>query len=267
MTLLTPARRSATEVELRAGPLRARFDPARGMLATSLRLRGTELLGPLGMPFLHPWANRLSDPLDGLDLPRDESGLPIHGTHPAAWTVEARTAASFMASLRFDAVPAFPYAHRVTHLVRLSVAALRIDTSVRPAAREAVPVAFGFHPYLRLRRDEVVALPARRRLVADERLIPTGASVPQRAEAAPLGARTFDDGYEVAGRARFGIGRRLAVAFLGGYTHAQVYAPPGSDFVCFEPMTAPTNALVTGAGLRHVVPGRALRAAFEVRVA
>jgi hypothetical protein len=50
---------------------------------------GEELLGPLGMPFLHPWANRLSDPLDGADVPRDERGLPIHGTHPASWTVEA----------------------------------------------------------------------------------------------------------------------------------------------------------------------------------
>ena len=249
-----------------AGPLQTRFDPARGMLGTSMRWNGEELLGPLGIPFLHPWANRLSDPLAGADVPRDDNGLPIHGTHPAAWTVEAQAGTSLFATLRYDAVPVFPFAHRVTQLVRLSPGGVRIDTTVRPTGDEAVPVAFGFHPYFRVSRDEVVALPARRRLVADERLIPTGEVVEEPAELAPLGDRAFDEGYEVAQGARFAIGRRLVVAFLGGYTHAQFYAPPGSDFICFEPMTAPVNALVSGAGLRRVAPGDVFRAAFEIRV-
>jgi galactose mutarotase-like enzyme len=263
----TVAPRRPGGVALTAGPLHATFDPARGMLGSSLRLRGRELLGPLGMPFLHPWANRLSDPLDGLDVPRDDTGLPIHGTHPAAWTIDASTRASLSASLHYDAVPAFPYAHVVSHLVRLSRTAVRVDTAVRSAGTAAIPIAFGFHPYFRLDREELVALPDRRRLLTDERLIPSGPSVDEPAELAPLGERTFDDGYAVADRARFAIGRRLSVAFLTGYTHAQVYAPAGSDFVCFEPMTAPVNALVSGAGLRHVVPRHVFRAAFEIRVA
>ena len=252
---------------LAAGPLHATFDAARGLTITSLTYAGEPLLGPLGIPFLHPWANRLTTRLPGEDVPRDDAGLPIHGVHPRAWTIEAQAGPTLFAALSFGAEPVFPYAHRVTQLVRLTERTLRIDTTLRPTGAAAVPIAFGFHPYFRLSRDEVVALPERAHLTTDERLIPTGACRPEPAELAPLAARTFDDGYAVGQRARFAIGTRLSVTFLAGYTHAQVYAPAGSDYVCFEPMTAPTNALVTRDGLRHVEPGDVFRAGFEIRIA
>jgi hypothetical protein len=46
-----------------------------------------------------------------------------------------------------------------------------------------------------------------------------------------------------------GGGRRIIVRFEEGYSHAQVYGPPEQDLICFEPMTAPVNALVSGDGL------------------
>jgi aldose 1-epimerase len=64
----------------------------------------------------------------------------------------------------------------------------------------------------------------------------------------------------------FAIGSRLTVTFLAGYPFAQVFAPPASDFVCFEPMTAPTNALRSGVGLRLVEAGNAFAAAFSIAV-
>jgi galactose mutarotase-like enzyme len=55
--------------------------------------------------------------------------------------------------------------------------------------------------------------------------------------------------------------------FVQGYRFAQVFAPPGSDFVCFEPMTAPTNALVSGGpDLPVVEPGGRHDAAFAIAV-
>ena len=55
---------------------------------------------------------------------------------------------------------------------------------------------------------------------------------------------------------------------LRGYPFAQVFAPPGSDFVCFEPMTAPANALARGGpDLTLVAPGESYGAAFAVGVA
>ena len=59
-------------------------------------------------------------------------------------------------------------------------------------------------------------------------------------------------------------GRRLSVTFDEGFDWAQVYAPPGKDFICFEPMTAPTDALNSGEGLQVLEPGQRHRARFTV---
>jgi aldose 1-epimerase len=57
------------------------------------------------------------------------------------------------------------------------------------------------------------------------------------------------------------------MAFLRGYPVAQVFSPPGASFICFEPMTAPGNALVRGGPeLRLVAPGGRFIAAFALRV-
>ena len=61
-------------------------------------------------------------------------------------------------------------------------------------------------------------------------------------------------------------GRRITVTFLEGYPFAQVYAPPGQDLICFEPMTAPGNALISHDGLRLVPPGEPFTAAFRITV-
>jgi aldose 1-epimerase len=120
------------------------------------------------------------------------------------------------------------------------------------------------------REEWTLSLPARRRLLTDGRGIPTGQTVREHAEEGPLGRRRFDDGYDGLGPepafSLAGGGRSVTVRFLRGYTVAQVFAPCEEDVVCFEPMTAPTDALVTGSGLRLTPPGEGFRAALEVRV-
>jgi aldose 1-epimerase len=63
-----------------------------------------------------------------------------------------------------------------------------------------------------------------------------------------------------------GACRRITVELLAGYPYAQVFAPKGSDCVALEPMTAPTNALVSGRGLHLVSPGQEFQATFRIRV-
>ena len=110
----------------------------------------------------------------------------------------------------------------------------------------------------------------RRRARLDERGIPTGESEPVHEASGPLGRRTFDDLFdELEEPAQFAVaaaGRSLTVSFDQGYHFAQVYAPDESDFICFEPMTAPTNALVSGDRLTVVPAGDAYRARFTVAV-
>ena len=56
--------------------------------------------------------------------------------------------------------------------------------------------------------------------------------------------------------------------FGEGYGFAQVYAPADDDVIAFEPMTAPTNALVRGGPeLPILQPGDHYEAGFRITVA
>jgi aldose 1-epimerase len=291
-------------VTLAAGELEATFLPGLGMLGASLRHQGEELLAlpggvagyrdghVTGLPILAPWANRLGGrryqaagvqvDLEGLPLHTDPGGLPIHGTltaHPG-WRLELLAAEADRAVLRagFDygawpeLLAAFPFPHQLTVEASLAGAALEVATTLRAGGPRPVPVAFGWHPYLRLpgppRASWRLLLPERQHLELDHSGLPTGLAAPEPTEAEPLGERTFDDLYALGPDRTLGLeadGRRLLVAYGAGYRHAQVFAPPGSGFVCLEPMAAPTNAL--GAGTCPLVePGGAFTARFALRV-
>jgi galactose mutarotase-like enzyme len=287
----------------------ATFAPTKGMIGCSLRHRGAELLGQrgglakyaasgstMGIPLLHPWANRLSgfsytvgdravsiDPHSPL-LHRDANGLPMHGLLGASphWRVVRRdaTAANARLSAVFDfaaesaLLAAFPFPHTLALDVELRGARLTLTTTLRPSGDVAVPVSFGFHPYLQLpnvdRAVWHIEAPVQRHLLLDQRSIPTGASEAIFIEPGPLGDRSFDDLYTDLHRpADFvlaGGGRRITVEFDEGYPFAQIYAPAAEPLICFEPMTAPTNALVSGEGLTLAAPGTEYRAVFSIAV-
>jgi aldose 1-epimerase len=294
-------------VTLAAGQLEASLLPGLGLLGTSLRHRGEELLAlpggvegyrdghVTGLPLLAPWANRLPGwryraagvevDLDGLDLHTDPGGLPIHGTLTAhrGWRLERLAADADRAVLEAgldygdwpELLAAFPFPHRLTVTFALQGASLAVTTTLTATGDRPVPVAFGWHPYLRLpgapRAAWRLLLPFRTHLELDDRGLPTGKAADEPAEAAPVGERTFDDLYVLdadPAERRLGLeaaGRRLVVGYGDGYDHAQVFAPPGAEFVCLEPMTAPTAALATGA-TPLVAPGDSFSARFTIGV-
>ncbi|MEO6496379.1 MAG: aldose 1-epimerase, partial [Solirubrobacteraceae bacterium] len=277
-----------------AGGLEAVYVPSAGMVCRSLRHRGEELLGQrggldryvaergtMGIPLLHPWANRLSasrlslagQTVDavaaGPAAAVDPNGLPIHGLLSAHDGWEVMVADSSRISARFDfaaqpeLMAAFPFPHELRMDVALQDATLTVTTTLQATGDRPVPISFGYHPYFALpgvpRADWEVELPVEEHLVVDDRMIPTGVREPaQGVESGPLGDRTFDDGYAVEPGARFALaggGRRIEVAFERGYPIAVIYAPDNDDVVCFEPMTAPTNALGSGDGPQFIQPG------------
>jgi aldose 1-epimerase len=287
-------------VSISSGPLEATFLPRLGMLGSSLRHGGEELLalpGGLdgyrrgnvtGLPLLAPWANRLGArryevdgtvvDLEGLDLTTDEHGLPIHGTMTArpGWDVTVARPNSLTARFDFGAHPdllaSFPFPHELRIEATVQATTLRVDTSLLPTGDRPVPVSFGYHPYLRLpgeRRENVrLRLPERRHLELDDRQLPTGRAQVEEAEDEPVGTRTFDELYELGDDRRLeltGGGRRLVLELGDGYGHAQVFTPPGAESVCLEPMTAPVNALVDG-GCALAKPGTSFTARFSLRV-
>jgi aldose 1-epimerase len=290
-------------VSLVAGPLAATVLPGLGLLGTSLRFHGDEFLSlpggvdgyaaghTTGLPLLAPWANRLEGdryrvgPLT-VDLAgaprvhRDAAGLPIHGTLGAepGWELvrlatDARSAVMISrldVGSRPDLLQSFPFAHVLTVELRLDAAALTVATSLRATGRRRVPVAFGWHPYFRLpgaRRSALrVGLPVRRQLELDDRGIPTGGGWRLAAEERPLGRRALDDLYALGRDRRLSLtsgDRALRVLFDRNYGYLQVYAPPDQNVCCLEPMTAPTNALVTGS-CPMVSPGQSFTARFSI---
>jgi aldose 1-epimerase len=267
-----------------SSPVAAQFVPDAGMIGTSLTDSGVELLGQrrgldayveagktMGIPILYPWANRLGGntyTAEGVTVTLtpgengvrpDPNGLPIHGTLAAypGWRVTAETANELAAEVDFDdpgLLASFPFPHRLSVTATLADRTLRVRTTVTATAERAVPLCFGFHPYLCLpdvpRRDWVIDTPPLRHLALDPRGLPTGQASSQTAKSEPLGDKAFDDAYDqVADGAVFAVsggGRRLEVRFEQGYPAAQIFAPPAEDVVCFEPMTAPTDALSRG---------------------
>lgn len=302
---------SALTMTSEAGELEVTYVPRAGMVGCSLRHRGEELLGQrsglrayldrhstMGIPLLHPWANRVGSErfevagrqvaLDSgpVEVSRDPAGLPIHGLLAAArgWRVERREAtgeggvlaASFDFAAHQDLLAMFPFPHRIEIETTLSGATLTVRTTVSATAETLVPIAFGYHPYLRVpgldRAAWEIGVPVSERLVLDDRMLPTGDREPVTVEPGPLGSRTFDDGYLAPADERplvlAGGGRRIEVSIGPGYGFAQVYAPADDDVVAYEPMTAPTNALVTGgSALPLLEPGASYEASFSITVA
>lgn len=287
-----------------ASSVAAQFVPGAGMIGTSLSDAGAQLLGQrrgldayleagktMGIPILYPWANRLSADTytaQGVAVSltpgengvrADPNGLPIHGVLAAypGWRVTEQSGNELTAELDFGADPhllaSFPYPHVVTVAARLAERALTIRTTVTATGGKPVPLCFGFHPYLQLpdaaRSEWAIETPPLRHLGLDGRGLPTGESEPRPARKERLGDNAFDDGYDaVAEGAVFAVsggGRRIEVHFEQGYPAAQIFAPPGEDVVCFEPMTAPTDALRRG-GYRCAQPGEPAVAQFSIRV-
>jgi aldose 1-epimerase len=292
------------------GGVEAAFVPSAGMVGCSLRHRGDELLGQrgglatyveerstMGIPLLHPWANRVARrrfELAGREVnldaatpapSLDPNDLPIHGLLAAAggWRVDRHeaTAAGGELAASFDfaehegLLAAFPFPHRVRLEAALEGGTLTVVTTIQASGDAPVPIAFGYHPYLRLpdleRAEWTVEMPVRERLEVDARMLPTGAREPISVEPGRLGSRTFDDSYPApddgAPFVVAGAGRRIELRIGPGYRFAQVYAPDDDQVIAYEPMTAPTNALVSGGpDLPLLEPDARYEATFSIAV-
>jgi aldose 1-epimerase len=263
---------------LRAGDLEAVVVPEDGMLVAALRHRGEDYLAEradpwTGSPLLYPWANRLSADrftvrgrtVDASGARRDENGVLLHGL-PAArrgWVVEHADDTCVRARRGWSEAE-FPFPHELVVEHRVTPGALSTVTEVRGDT----PVAFGWHPFLRLpdvpRERWRVTLGSRRRIALDDRLLPLGRSEPWAPPPFELGDRHFDESLtEVEGAFVLeGGGRRVEVEFMEGAPYAQFFAPRAEPVACFEPMAAPVDALVSGDGL----PWAPWRMRFEILV-
>ncbi len=258
-----------------------------------------------GNPFLAPWANRLDaeayyangarfllNPHLG-NYRKDGYGQPIHGllVHAAEWEVthlaaDAR-AAAVTSRLEFWRYPRwmaqFPFAHTIEMTYRLAGGELEVETAIKNLSAEPMPLSIGYHTYYQITdapRDAwKIRLAARERLLLTDRVIPTGETAPVEDQGPlALGETKLDDLFaglvrDSRGRAVFsveGVRQKISVAFGPNYPIAVVWAPPGREFLCFEPMTGPTNVFNlahSGAWkqLQEIPPGGSWRESFWIR--
>jgi aldose 1-epimerase len=233
-----------------------------------------------GIPFLAPWANRLNEQgfwANGkkyafdMDLGNVRGATPIHGLLSSSpyWQVISvagdKRSARTTSRLEFWRYPElmaqWPFAHEYEMTYTLKDGVLEVRVTVTNVSNDPMPVAIGFHPYYRIpdvSRDEWTGhIPARQRVVADNRLIPTGEyramDIPEKF---PLRGRTLDDGFidlqrDADGRAVFSIesgDKKVETMFGPKYPVAIVWEPNAPNgqpqpFICFEPMTGITSAV------------------------
>jgi len=295
--------------------------PSIGNLAYEMKVHGHNILyfpyadlaefarhpAQCAIPLLAPWANRMTE--NGFwangkkytfnaGLGNLRGPLPIHGLlgNSPLWHVTevAADAKSAHVSSRLefwrepDLMAQWPFAHEYEMTYSLAGGVLEVRLTVVNLSSQPMPLVVGFHPYYRIPdipRDQWVArIPARQRVVADERLIPTGEFKPMDLPSpVPLKSHTLDDGFiglerDADGRARFSIesaGRSVEALFGPKYPVAVVWAPPAPpgqtrDFICFEPMTAVTagvNLAHEGkySGLQSIAPGARWTESFWLR--
>jgi len=220
-----------------------------------------------GNPILAPWANRiegdsywvngkkyvLNDALG--NIRRDGNKNPIHGfvTFSDRWRFEGNGCVLDLSGYP-DYMEQFPFAHRIRVGYALRDGSLEVTTRLENQSQEALPVAIGFHPYFQIHdapRDQwKVHLAAKDHMLLSKTLIPTGQVEPVKASDVSLGGIQLDDVYTSLvrgsdGMAHFsveGVKEKITVSYGPKFPVAVIYAPKGRDFICFEPMTAPTNA-------------------------
>jgi aldose 1-epimerase len=266
-------RHSATVVEVGAGLRRyshdgvdvtARYDP------WSLPPKGCGAT-------LVPWPNRLrggrytfEDTIYQVPLTEPDLGNANHGlARWVRWTPIVHTRSRV--TLRCDLVPQSGYPFEIAVEVTYALST-RTGLTVTAGARSLggpAPFGAGFHPYLsthgRALEETTVRVPARTRLVLDDKQIPVdrrpvGRSVFDLRRGKRLGSNRFDDGFTdlsfVDGRATAEVSTAAGGAELWvdeAFQYLQVFTVPSAwserAAVAVEPMTCAPDAFNSGAGL------------------
>ena len=188
-------------------------------------------------------------------IPREKTGLPIHGVWDRLlqWEVENGSEHRLTAHLSWEEarlLEVFPFPHQLRVTASVDTGRLSMRTELRPTGDLGVPVAFGYHAFLRIPNSDrgtwTMELPGRE--------VP----VPAMAEHDDIG---LDVPARVAFRDRQSV---VSMDLEAGFAVAHLFAPPMQDLVSLEPMTAPAGALNSGDGLTIVGPGDTFLSSFTI---
>lgn len=208
---------------------------------------------------LVPWSNRMAPSgfvFNGrqyVPAPnRTGEPCPIHGDGwQQAWQVVSQGPDSIL--LRLDRRDAAPFSYEAQLRYALEGDALVVDLTVRNAGTIALPFGLGLHPWLtdpagaRLQaRATQVWLSGPDKLPSMRSLLHPSWNFTEPAPVPEGGVDNVFEGWD--GLARIAWPERGAgLVIEADMDYFILYAPPGRDFFCFEPVDHPINA--------HNMPG------------
>ncbi len=232
-----------------------------------------------GIPFLYPYANRLSRKKFILENKSilikknttfyDGNGLPLHGflLKTDKWKIKEKNNTFIIAEIDFcsDLYTLFPYKHKIEYKIELKKNEVHFYIKIFPY--EKLPISFGFHPYFSIynRNNTKLYLPAQKLIKTNKYLIPTGKlldleyfllknKINSKKEknhfVLPLNF-DWDHGFTDLKKQNDYNNIQLLTDYYKlnlvidpFYQVLQVYSPNEKNFVCIEPMIATTNAFI-----------------------
>lgn len=265
-----------SEVILEKGGWRAALRPELGGVLASLTCSGTEILrsmsadatNPLDSAAfpLVPYANRISDgrfewAAVRVHLPHNfpPETSSIHGMGwQSAWRIAEQRADFCVLELEHPGLGAlpwqnpveqWPWAYRARQTVRLEPGGATIALKVTNRSTTVMPAGLGIHPYFRRRPDSQLAFAAEGIVMVGQDQIPNGEIAGAGRFADFTAGATLPDtlidhtytGWD--GHARIEDDFGAIEIHASGAPYLHVYARPGTDILCLEPVTHLADAL------------------------
>ena len=246
---------------------------------------------------LAPWPNRLGGgrySFQGVEaqapLDEPERGNAIHGlVRWMAWRMVGRAQNRVSLACELRPSPAYPFALRLTVEYRLGRDGLIVATEAENLGDADLPFGLGFHPYLTVGTPTVdqvrLTVPAERRLITDDRGLPTGSAAVAGTEfdftqGRLIGVTRLDTGFtalrrDADGRARVeldhpdGAGGATLWAddrfrYFMAYTGDTLDPASRRTALAVEPMTCPPDALRSGTDVTVLRPGSRWTASWGI---
>lgn len=186
---------------------------------------------------------------------------PLHGMGwLSAWRVVRSDGASALMEHLYAGTAEWPWAYAAHQHVALDDGGCTVRLMVQNCAPEPQPVGLGLHPYFRRNEDTRIRFEARAMLGIDGDCLADGNSHPAGALADWTGGTALPDCLVDHCFTGWGgtatIADRHGTITLRGFgaPHCHLYAPPGEDILCIEPVSHPPDALNRSAGDVTVLP-------------
>lgn len=271
---------------LEAGGLSLAFDPDLGGAILSLTREGVDLLRPTAAGAtdvletacfpLVPYANRIADGWftfagRAAQLSRNMTGQahPLHGEGwRRAWRVESMETAKVAMVFEPQATE-WPWRYRARQMFRLTPDSLTIDLEVTNLDDAPGPFGLGLHPYFPGSGQARLTAETTGLWLSSDELLPVShvAAAPWANGAPARSDRLVDHCHTGwSGTARIDLGPEgpsLELTASPQMRWLHVFAPPGEDFFCVEPVSHAPNALnmddPQAHGMQRLEPGVSLR--------